>query len=314
MNIAIIGAAGAIGRSIAAAYHAAGESVRLAGRKAASLQAYARAGDEVVEADMATAEGCRAALSGAETAVYTLGLPYEAKAFAAYPPMMRLFVAAAREAGVRRALLITNVYPYGRPLTPTVDESHPRIPCSVKGRYRMEQEDILLGASGAGLETLSLRLPDFYGPQVTTSFLDMTAKAAAAGKPAMLLAPADTPHEFVFTPDVGPVVRALLRHQGTVEGPFNFAGAGVTTQRDLATLLFRAAGQEPRFRVLPPLMQNLLGLFVPFLREHREMRYLHETPVLMDDAKLRALLPDLRKTPYAEGARLTVAAARATPS
>ena len=33
-----------------------------------------------------------------------------------------------------------------------------------------------------------------------------------------------------------------------------------------------------------------------------------ETPVLLDDTKLKALLPGLRRTPYEEGARLTIAA------
>jgi hypothetical protein len=57
-----------------------------------------------------------------------------------------------------------------------------------------------------------------------------------------------------------------------------------------------------------PLLQDVMGLFMPVLRELKEMRYLHQTPVLLDDAKLRAVLPGLRKTPYAEGARLAVVA------
>ena len=46
---------------------------------------------------------------------------------------------------------------------------------------------------------------------------------------------------------------------------------------------------------------------MPVLRELKDVRYLSETPVLLDDTKLRSLLPDVRKTSYEEGARITVA-------
>jgi nucleoside-diphosphate-sugar epimerase len=310
MTIAIIGAAGAIGRSVADACNAAGQSVRLVGRKPAPLESMKRPGDTVVGADVATDAGCRAALEGADSAVYTLGLPYSKEAFAAYPGMMRMCLDAARDAGTKRLLLITNVYPYGLPQSERVAESHPRNTCSVKGTYRKEQEDILLSATGQGLETISLRLPDFYGANAATSLMGMVVKAAAAGQAGNLLGPVDTPHEFVFTPDVGPVVRGLLEFPGPVSGAYNFAGAGVITQRQLATLIYKAAGQAPRLRVMAPWMQSLAGLFMPVLRELAEMRYLLQTPVFLDDAKLLALLPAIRKTSYEEGAKLSVAGAR----
>jgi len=80
--------------------------------------------NEVVTADVATADGCARAAAGTEAIVYTLGLPYTKATFAAYPPMMREAVAAARRAGVKRFLLITNVYAYGRPRTRPVTEDH----------------------------------------------------------------------------------------------------------------------------------------------------------------------------------------------
>ncbi len=314
MTLAIIGAAGAIGRSIATACHDANLPIRLVGRREAPLAALAAPGDEIVLADVSTPAGCRSAIEGCDAAVYALGLPYTNAGFAAFPPMMEAFVAAAREKGVKRIVLITNVYPYGRPLTPLVAETHPRDPVMAKGEYRKSQEDILLAASSPGMETISLRLPDFYGPGVENSLLTLAAKAAAAGTTGMLLGPADTPHEFVFTPDVGPVVRALAVHEGPVAGAYNLAGAGVITQRKLAELFYRAAGREPKLRVMPPWQQSLVGLFMPVLRELKDVRYLSETPILLDDAKLRALLPGLAKTPYEDGARRTVQAASVTPS
>jgi nucleoside-diphosphate-sugar epimerase len=304
MTLAIIGAAGAIGRSTANAYHAVGRPVRLVGRSEGPLRAMAKPGDEIVIADVATAEGCRAAVSGADVVLYTLGLPYTRKDFATYAPMMRLFIEAARAAGIRRALLITNVYAYGLPQAERVAETHPRLPCSVKGRYRKEQEDVFLAAEG--METVSLRLPDFYGPDVPGSMLGMVVDAAKTGAVGNLIGPADRPHEFVFTPDVGPVVKALLEHPGKVAGVYNFAGVGIISLRNLAELIYKAAGQKPKLRVAAPWMQTIMSMFMPVLRELAEMRYLLETPVLLEDTKLRALLPGIRKTTYEDGARQVV--------
>ena len=305
MTIAIVGAAGAIGRSTADAYHAGGLPVRLVGRNETMLKAMAKPGDEAVVADVATAEGCRAAVAQAEAAVYTLGLPYTKSDFAMYPAMMKLFIDAARAAGVKRAVLITNVYPYGMAQSERVAESHRRVPCSVKGEYRKQQEDIFLAAEG--LETISLRLPDFYGPNVPGSMLGMVVDAAKKGATGNLLGPASHRHEFVFTPDVGPVVKALLTQPGKVAGAYNFAGSGEISIEGLAALLYKAAGHEPKLRVMAPWMQTAVGLFMPVLRELKEMRYLLETPVVLDDAKLMALLPDLMKTSYEAGAKAIMA-------
>lgn len=42
-----------------------------------------------------------------------------------------------------------------------------------------------------------------------------------------------------------------------------------------------------------------------------EMHYLWTSPVKLDDTRLRQLLPNLHKTPYAEGVQFTIAAMQA---
>jgi nucleoside-diphosphate-sugar epimerase len=202
MKVAIWGAAGAIGHAVASELERRGIDHVVVGRSAARLAAFPRA--ERVVADVADPAGCARAAEGATAVVYTLGLPFTRRAFAAYPVMMRHAVAALRGAGVRRLVHISNVFPYGRPRTATVDETHPREPVSVKGRYRKEQEDVVLGAHQPGaLETVVLRLPDFFGPHADLAFGNEIVKAAVAGRTANLLAPADTPHQFCSRPTWG---------------------------------------------------------------------------------------------------------------
>lgn len=56
----------------------------------------------------------------------------------------------------------------------------------------------------------------------------------------------------------------------------------------------------------------MLGLFNPLMREMEEMHYLLTEPVIMDDSALQKLIGPIAKTPYAEGIRLILAAARPT--
>lgn len=309
MKVSIVGAAGAIGQSTAAVLSARGVSLRLVGKDLAKLTALELRGAERVSADVATPEGCRRALQGVDAALYTLGLPYTRRAFAHYPGMMSTFLEAARAEGVRKLILISNVYAYGLPQTERVSEEHPRVPASVKGEYRKQQEDLLLGAHDpARLLTLSLRLPNFYGPGVKTSLIDHLFAAAARGRRGTVFGPSDLPQELVFTPDVGPVVADLLERDEAFGRPYNFGGAGVTSWEAMAKAIYEAAGHRPKFFVVSPRLLKTMGLFSELMRELAELSHLQTHPVILDDARLRGVLPHLKKTPYAEGIARTLAA------
>ena len=139
------------------------------------------------------------------------------------------------------------------------------------------------------------------------SFLWGTFKAAATGKRAQMVGPIDAPHEFVFVPDVGPVALALAAREEAYGKWWNFAGAGVTTQRELAERIFADAGSKPKIMAAGKWMLRLAGLFNPFMREMVEMHYLLTTPIIMDDTALNELLGGLSKTSYADGIKQTLA-------
>ena len=64
-----------------------------------------------------------------------------------------------------------------------------------------------------------LRLPDFYGPGVERSFLHGVFEGAARGERAQMIGPIDTPHEFMFMPDLGPVVGYVVTSEWTSMDP-----------------------------------------------------------------------------------------------
>jgi nucleoside-diphosphate-sugar epimerase len=312
-KVAILGAAGAIGKGATPELLKQGLTVRVVGRSREKLaRAFAGRSVEIQTADLTTIEGCRVALADVDTAVYAIGLPYTKKDFAQYSPMMHVCLEAARQVGLKKLILITNVYPYGLPQFETVTEDHPRIPCSVKGEYRKQQEDIALASHGKnGLSVLSLRLPDFYGFDAENSLAWQIFSAAAKRKTANVFAPVETPHQFFYTPDIGAVIIGLIDRPELFGVSYNVASDETISVHEFAQKVYAELGMDkPKYMAVGKTMLTLLGLFSPLLRELKEMAYLQEKPVILDGSRLRNALPALRFTSYHDGITATVARLR----
>ncbi|MCY1253334.1 NmrA-like family protein [compost metagenome] len=311
-KVALFGAAGAIGQSVAAALRGKGRPYRVVGRNAGSLHTAFGTDPlaEVVTWNPDSPESVQAAASGIETLIYMVGVNYWQ--FQLHPELMRKTLDGAVAAGVKHFILIGTVYPYGRVQTGNpVREDHPREPHTFKGRMRKAQEDLLMQADASGrIRATVLRLPDFYGPGVQASLLHRAAQAAVNGGTADMIGPLDQPHEFVYVPDVGPVVARLIDTPAAFGKIWHLAGAGVTTQRELVSEMERQTGRTLKLRVAGKTMLRLMGLFNPFMRELVEMHYLMTDPLVMDDSALQRLIGPTRKTPYDKGIRQTLAAVR----
>jgi len=308
MNYAIFGATGAVGKALAAKLAEGGQSFRVVGRSEDRLRRDFRRYEPLVEycaADLSDSAAAARAAVRADTIFYTVGVPYPQ--FEQHPKLTRLALGAAAAAGVRHYVHLSTVYPYGVPEQEFVSESHPRNPKAFKGRMRKEQEDLVLAADNPrGMRTTILRPPDFYGPDSELSYVHAIFDAAVNGGTANVIGPIDTPHEFIFVPDLAVTLIALSEREEAYGKAWNVAGPGLITTRQFAEQVFEAVHQKPRLRVAGKFMLRLLGLFNPFLREVVEMHYLWTTPVKLDDTRLRQLLPNLHKTPYSEGIRLTL--------
>jgi nucleoside-diphosphate-sugar epimerase len=155
-----------------------------------------------------------------------------------------------------------------------------------------------------------LRLPDFYGPGIERSLINGVFEGAARGKRAQVIGPVDVPHEFIYLPDIGPVVEKLTRTPEAYGRWWHMAGTGTITQREVAHQAYALAGREPKLMVAGKTMLRALGLFSPLMREMVEMNYLMTEPVVLDDTALTTLLGPIVKTSYEDGIRQSFAAAR----
>ena len=312
-KIAIFGAAGAIGQAVADEMERRFLSYRVVGRNRDKLQkAFGKHQHaEIFPADLNDMRSAGAAARDIDTILYCVGLPYPSHAL--HPVLMRTALQAAVAMKVNRLVVVSNVYTYGVPRTVRVPETHPRFPVAKKGAYRVEQEDMVLNAHRKGeIQGMILRLPDFYGPYADIGLANPIFRAALAGKTANWIGPVNTPHEFIFVPDVGAPVVDLMSCAECYGEAWNIGGPGEINTLDFITRIYRAAGRPPKYRVAGRSLLKLLGWFSPLMRELPEMLYLQETPVILDDAKLLAKFPHTQKTPYDEGIAKTLEWMRST--
>jgi nucleoside-diphosphate-sugar epimerase len=305
-NVAIFGAAGAIGTAVAQELARRGTPFRVVGRSRDRLdRTFAKMPNaEVFPTDIADARSAGAAARGVDTIVYCVGLPYPQHRL--HPVLVRSAIEAAKMVGVARFVLVSSVYGYGVPRSSRVSETHPREPHTQKGKYRKEQEDVVTAAHGAGpLRTLIVRLPDFYGPNADIGLANPIFRAALQGKTANWVGPVNTPHEFVFVPDTGPVIADLAAQDECFGEAWNFGGPGEINTIDFITRVYRAVGLAPKYRTAGAGLLKLLGIFNADIREVVEMLYLQERPVILDDRKLLARFP-AKKTAYDDGIRQTI--------
>ncbi len=307
-TIALLGATGSLGRSIARLLSARGQTYRAVSRSPMALKV--RFADPLAEPilwDPEQLASIRSALQGAETAVYLVGMPVWE--FAKHLPLTRMVLEAATQAGVRQLLLVSSNWAYGPPQSERLTESHPLAAQTAKGRIRREQEELVLASHGS-LATAVLRIADFYGPYVEASYLWSAFKAAKNHTHAQLMSPANTPHEFVFVPDAAQTILNMIDTPAVWGRAWNLGGAGTTTLRAMTEAIFTEARMPPNYDMPPPWKMRLVAMMNPYVREMREMQYLLETPVLLDDSALAAALAGLKKTPYPEGIRQTLPTVR----
>src|SRR5664280_1081559 len=119
-NIAIFGAAGAIGHAVAAELERRGIPFRVVGRAREKLeQAFGKmAHAEIFPADLSEARSAGAAARGVDTIIYCVGLPYPAHRL--HPVLMRTTLEAAKLVKVERLVLPSSVYSYGVPRASSV--------------------------------------------------------------------------------------------------------------------------------------------------------------------------------------------------
>jgi nucleoside-diphosphate-sugar epimerase len=305
----VIGATGGIGGAVAERLLAGGWRVRALNRDPETARRTAgRPGLEWVKGDAMVEADVVAAAKGASLLVHGANPPGYKNWAGLQLPMLNASIAAARSAGGAagaRLVFPGTVYNYGPDAFPTLTEASPQNPATRKGAIRVRMEAALKAASEDGLKVLIVRAGDFFGPRTTTNSW-LGAGLVKAGKPLTAVTypgPLAIGHSWAYLPDLAETMVTLAERADLADFEvFHMRGHTVTGD-ELVAALAQAAGRKLAVSRLPWFAVRAIAPLNETFREMLEMRYLWETPVLLDNTHLVARLGAEPHTPIVEALR-----------
>jgi nucleoside-diphosphate-sugar epimerase len=298
----VIGATGGLGFEAAKALLRHGWCVRVlvrnpaaAGARLAPLGAV-----ECVAGDAASASDVAGAAHGVDLIVHAANPPRYRNWRGLAIPMLRNSIDAARQSGAR-LVFPGNIYNFAPEIRSPITEDAPQRPRTVKGAVRVEMETMLRAAAQQGVRSVVIRAGDFFGRHAPSSnFSNIIVKP---GRPLRSVVYPGAPavgHAWAYLPDLAEAFAEIADRERDLPAfeTFHFAGHWLEPGIELAHAV-RRASCDPRLpiRSFPWLFVKLLSPFVPLFREVLEMKYLWNTSLQLDNAKLVALLGREPHTP-----------------
>ena len=153
----VIGANGAFGKTVASALGAKGWHVTGFMRSAKPSTLY----HQIIEGDAKDASAVIAASAGQSLIIYGVNPPYQEWAKDALP-MLQNTIDAAKASGAT-ILFPGNIYNFGPDAGAILTEKSPQNPVTRKGKLRVAMEQALADAAREGVNTIVLRMGDFFG-------------------------------------------------------------------------------------------------------------------------------------------------------
>ncbi|MDZ5648279.1 NAD-dependent epimerase/dehydratase family protein [Nitrospirillum sp. BR 11828] len=307
----VIGAKGGFGGAVAASLLAQGWTVRALARGHATRQDLA--GAHWIQGDALNAADVAQAALGADVIVHAVNPPGYKDWGKLVLPMMDNTIAAATAVGARIVLPGT-VYNYGPDALPDLTEGSPQNPTTVKGGIRVAMEQRLRQASQRGARVLILRCGDFFGPHAGNNWFGQGL--VKPGRPVASIpypGPHAVGHAWAYLPDAAEAVSQLLARESELAPfeTFHFGGhwlePGVEMAHAIQRVVVARGGKRPAITAFPWWLVTLASPVVTVFRELREMRYLWQRPVRLENAKLTAFLGAEPHTPLDAAVAATLA-------
>ena len=300
----ILGANGTIGSVLTKELVGYTNKIRLVSRNPRKVNE----SDDLFPADLSNPAFVDQAVEGSEVVYLVVGFDYNLKVWEEkWPTLMRATINACIKHNAR-LVFFDNVYSYDINAIPHMTEESEYNPPSRKGAVRKQISQMLMDEVKAGkLMALIARSADFYGPGNDKSFAnEMVYKNFLKGRRANWFIDADKKHSFTYTPDAAKAT-ALL---GNTDDAYNTiwhlpTDKNTVTGREFIELFSKEMKVPNKLVVMPMWMVRLAGIFVPVLKEMREMMYQYDRDYFFDSSKFDKRF-NFKTTTYQEGVRMTV--------
>ncbi len=303
----ILGSGGTIGLEMARILPEYTNKVRLVSRNPKR----AISSNELFPADLLKQDEVIRAVEGSDVVYLLVGLPYKIKVWREqWPVVMRNTIEACKTHG-SKLVFFDNIYMYDRDHLSRMDENAPIRPTSKKGVVRAEVAKMLTNAVEEGeIEALIARSADFYGPgrQKNSVLAQTVFDRLAAGKSAQWINSTEHKHSFTYTPDASRGT-ALLGNTDDAYGEVWHlpTASDPMTGMQWIEAIAREFSVEPKVQVVTNFLMTMMGLFVPALKEVKEMNYQYDRDYEFLSDKFNKRF-NFEPTSYSEGIKAVVAA------
>jgi nucleoside-diphosphate-sugar epimerase len=294
----ILGANGVIGRELSKNLVTYTKDIRQVSRNPKKVNE----SDQLFSADLLDYSQVEKAVAGSEVVYLLAGLTYNANVWQEqWPKVMRHALDACKK-HQSKLVFFDNVYAYGR-VQGTMTEETPFNPNSKKGEVRAKIATMLLDeVKTKSLDAMIVRAADFYGPGAITSLTNetVTSKLKSGGSSQWIGNPKAI-HTFTYTPDAGKTVAIL----GNAPSAFNQTWHALTnkekmTGEEYVRIACEIMRKPYKLQTLPAWTVSVLGLFIPVLREFKEMMYQFDYDYIFDSTKFEKAFGQVA-TPYKQG-------------
>jgi nucleoside-diphosphate-sugar epimerase len=304
----VIGANGAFGKSVAQALIAKGWHITGFMRTAKPSTLY----NQIIEGDAKNAAQVAAACTSQNLIIYGVNPPYHEWASDALS-MLNNVITAAKASGAT-ILFPGNIYNFGPDAGTVLFENSPQNPVSKKGKIRVAMENALKQAAHDGVNTIVLRMGDFFGPGAVSTWFEAGLFGGKPGIPKSIAYPGDITigHSWAYIPDIGEAAARLVEAH-TPQGfeAFSFPGHFTTNGTELVeainATMIEKTGKKIPVKSFPWGFLQLVRPFIRMVNELYEMRYLWDVPHRLDGTKLEAIIGPLPQTPLNDAVRATLA-------
>ncbi|CAJ0792429.1 hypothetical protein LMG7141_02654 [Ralstonia condita] len=307
----VLGATGGIGGEVARRLVARGWHVRALQRNPDALAGRDNT-FEWIRGDAMVRDDVVSAAQGVQLIVHAVNPPGYHNWAGLVLPMIDNTIAAARTSGARIVLPGT-VYNFAPDTFPVLRETTAQQPLTRKGRIRVELERRMQAASAEGVRSLIVRAGDFFGPQTANTWF--AGALVRPGKPVRTITSPGTRgvgHQWAYLPDVAETMLRLVEQGDRLPdfAVYHMRGHWDADGTQMAASIGRAVGHPVRTRAFPWWLLPVLAPFSEMLREMREMRYLWQHPVCMDNTRLVQALGAEPHTPWDEAVGTTLRSLR----
>ena len=300
----ILGSTGTIGNVLAKSLTQYTDKIRLVSRNPKKINE----SDELVSANLFSADETMKAVEGSDVVYLTVGLKYDINVWRTQWPKLMKNILEACKINNSKFVFFDNIYIYGK-VDGWITEDSPVKPDSEKGKVRAKLHKMIMNEVEQGnLKAIIARAADFYGPDTPLGFVNILVfDNYKKGKKAQWMIDVNKKHTFTYTPDAGNATAIL----GNTESAYNQVwhlptNKNVLTGREFIELAAKAFGVNPEYTVLKKWMLSMVGLFVKEIKENNEMLYQNNSDYLFDSTKFEKAF-NYQPISYKEGINSTAA-------